>query len=324
MGQAAIDALVRSAVSGGFSRVKVKFAGGEPSLKLDLVYAVQAYACRATEAAGLQLDSVILTNGVMLSEAAITGLNSRNIRITVSLDGVSGDHDVQRKRHDGTGSFIAVSRTLDRLAAQNLKPFISVTVTGQNVNGLPALISFLLDRGLPFNFNLFRDNDHVRTSDLGLTDDRAIEAIDEALAVIETRLPPYSLLGSLLDRCALDRPHERTCGVGESYLVFDPHGGVAKCHMTIDSPVTDVFSDDPLADVKKNLRGLQNPNVDTKGGCSRCDWKYWCAGGCPLITYRATGRYDTRSPYCRIYKAIIPKLLRLEGLRLMKLAGLAV
>ena len=32
---ACIDALVRSAVSGGFRRIKIKFAGGEPSLQVE-------------------------------------------------------------------------------------------------------------------------------------------------------------------------------------------------------------------------------------------------------------------------------------------------
>ena len=53
-------------------------------------------------------------------------------------------------------------------------------------------------------------------------------------------------------------------------------------------------------------------------GCRDCEWKYWCAGGCPLTTYRATGRYDVKSPNCNIYKAIYPQAMRLEGLRLLK------
>jgi uncharacterized protein len=210
------------------------------------------------------------------------------------------------------------------LAACSLKPFISITVTGRSARGLPALVGYLLDRELPFNFNLFRDNSHARADDLGLATDLVVGALGQALAVMEAKLPMDSPLGSLLDRCVMDRPHERTCGVGESYLVFDPHGGVAKCHMMIDRPVTDVFSDDPLRDAQRDRVGLQNLSVDAKEGCRDCDWKYWCAGGCPLVTYRATGRYDTRSPYCDIYRAIIPKVLRLEGLRLMKLAGLLV
>jgi len=40
-----------------------------------------------------------------------------------------------------------------------------------------------------------------------------------------------------------------------------------------------------------------------------------------LLTYKATGRYDVKSPYCRVYKAIYPELLKLEGLRLLKYAN---
>jgi len=37
-----------------------------------------------------------------------------------------------------------------------------------------------------------------------------------------------------------------------------------------------------------------------------------------LATYRATGRYDVKSPHCNIYQALFPEVLRLEGLRLLK------
>ena len=35
-------------------------------------------------------------------------------------------------------------------------------------------------------------------------------------------------------------------------------------------------------------------------------------------TYRATGRYDVKSPNCNIYQALYPQAMRLEGLRLLK------
>jgi uncharacterized protein len=31
-----------------------------------------------------------------------------------------------------------------------------------------------------------------------------------------------------------------------------------------------------------------------------------------------TGRSDVKSPYCNVYKALYPEVLRLEGLRLLK------
>ena len=38
----------------------------------------------------------------------------------------------------------------------------------------------------------------------------------------------------------------------------------------------------------------------------------------PLLTYRATGRFDVKSPNCNIYKALFPGVLHLEALRLLR------
>ena len=51
--------------------------------------------------------------------------------------------------------------------------------------------------------------------------------------------------------------------------------------------------------------------VQEKEGCRDCSWRYWCSGGCTVATFRATGRYDIKSPNCNIYKAIYPEALRL-------------
>ncbi len=136
------------------------------------------------------------------------------------------------------------------------------------------------------------------------------------LGASETKFPGFS--GALVDRRE-EREEERPCGAGQSYLVIDHHGRVAKCHMEIENPVTDIFAADPLAILRSDAIHLQNIRVEEKEGCRDCTWRYWCAGGCPLLTYRTTGRYDVKSPYCRVYKAIYPRLFRLEGLRLLKL-----
>lgn len=135
--------------------------------------------------------------------------------------------------------------------------------------------------------------------------------------MIAARPPRYSLLSTLLDRTNLGVSHRQTCGVGENYLVFDQSGNVAMCQMLIDQPVTTADAPDPLARLRADQSGVRNLPVEEKEGCRCCGWRYWCAGGCPVATYRAAGRYDVRSPNCRIYKALYPDLLRLEGLRLL-------
>ena len=139
-----------------------------------------------------------------------------------------------------------------------------------------------------------------------------------AYKVIEENVPRRSLLASLVDRGNLSAPHEHTCGVGNNYMVFDYKGRVSKCQMQMEHAITTVDADDPLELIRTDTIGIQNISVEEKEGCRDCEWKYWCAGGCPLTTYRATGRYDVKSPNCNIYKAIYPQAMRLEGLRLLK------
>jgi uncharacterized protein len=90
--------------------------------------------------------------------------------------------------------------------------------------------------------------------------------------------------------------------------------------MKINQPVTTARAEDPLALIRTDTLGIQNISVEEKEDCHHCEWKYWCTGGCPLATHRATGRYDVKSPNCNIYKALYPEAVRLEGLRLLKYA----
>jgi uncharacterized protein len=319
-GRAAVDAVLRSAQNHGFKRIKLKFAGGEATMNLPRVFDIHAYATECAAVQGFTLDTVILSNGVSIGERSITEIMARGIRVSISLDGVGETHDAQRKFANGQGSFRWVNRTIDKLVARGVHPFISITLTNRTARGLAETIKWVIERDLPFNINFFRDNDCAASfDDLKLKDDAIIEGIQHAFAEIESHLPRRSLLGCLVDRAQFDQPHDKTCSVGDSYLVIDHAGNVAKCQMEIERPVTTILAEDPLAIVRADKAGLQNLSVEEKEGCKTCEWKYWCAGGCPALTFRATGRFDVKSPNCRIYKAIYPQLLRLEGLRLMQL-----
>jgi uncharacterized protein len=320
-GRQAVDAVFRSAVAHGFRRVKIKYTGGEATLNFALVPALHDYARRLAEGHGLELEGVVLSNGVRMTDQMIAELRTRGLRLMISLDGVGATHDAQRCFAGGRGSFAHVERTLDRLMAHGLRPTISITVSRRNLAGLAETVSYVLDRDLPFALNFYRENECSAAVDLAYGDEQLIAAMKCAFAVIEMRLPSYSLLGALVDRARLDVPHDRPCGVGTSYLVIDQHGGVAKCQMEIGQVVTDVSAADPLRLVREDAIGVQNYAVEEKEGCRECAWRFWCAGGCPALTYRVTGRFDVKSPNCRVYKALFPAVLRLEGLRLLKYSG---
>jgi uncharacterized protein len=319
-GLAAVDAVLQSAQAHGFSAVRLKYAGGEASLNKQLVLQLDSYARARAAERGLVLESVLLSNGVALPAAFIDALRDAGVRLMVSLDGVGRDHDSQRPTVSGKPSFRSVEKTIGRLLAQHHPPHLSITITGKNAGGAADAVRFALERGLTFSLNFFRDNDcaAVTGDDLRYTDRQMIDGLLAAFAVISENLPPWSVLGSVLDRGQLLEPRQQPCGVGRDYVVIDQAGKVAKCHMEIERTLGDVFHDDPLRLVRADTRTTLNLLVDEKEGCRDCSWRYWCAGGCPVATFRATGRYDIKSPNCAIYKAIYPEALRLEGLRLLK------
>jgi uncharacterized protein len=317
-GRAAVEATFRSAVKHDYGKVKFKYAGGEPLLRFPLLLQLHQYAQQLAEAHDLELDGVVLSNGTLLTEEIIDQLQSLGLRLMISLDGVGKWHDVQRSYVGGRGSFKDVAEAVELALAHGLVPDVSITVSGRNAAGLAETVAWVLERELPFSINFYRQNDFsAGQQDLALEEEAIITGMKAAFKVIEHNPPEYSLLASLVDRANLAVAHELTCSVGDSYIVFDQHGRVSKCQMKMDQPVADASAEDPLAFLQADQIGIQNLSVDDKEGCRDCMWQLWCTGGCPLETYRATGRYDLKSPNCNIYQAIFPEVLRLEGLRLL-------
>ncbi|MBN1172887.1 MAG: SPASM domain-containing protein, partial [Micromonosporaceae bacterium] len=319
-GRAALEAVVGTAVRHGFAALKLKYAGGEASLEPELVLALHAYARELTSRHGLALHATLLTNGVAMPPGLAEALLACDIRVMVSFDGVGDSHDAQRLTASGGPSFRSVERTIARLTRIGIAPHLSITLTKLNAAGVADAVRFALERDLTFSLNLFRDAASVAASDdLRCADQPLVSALLEAFAVIEEHLPPWSVLGSVLDRGQLIQPRRHSCGVGRDYVVIDHRGRVAPCHMEIERSLGDVFQDDPLDLVRAdNAIARRNPPVEGKEGCCDCTWRYWCSGGCPVATFQTTGRYDLPSPNCDVYRAIYPAVLRLEGLRLLK------
>lgn len=317
--RSSIAAVMRSAQSNGFQTVKLKYAGGEASLHWRHLMTMHDYAKELAGEYGLNLQATLLSNGVSLPPALVQMLKAEQIRVMISLDGVGDQHDVQRPFASGRASFRFVDATIGELLDQGHPPHLSITITRRNAHGVPEVVRYALDRQLTFSLNFFRDNDCAATfGDLQYEERDMTSALLETFEVIGQDLPRWSVLGSILDRGQLLEPRQQSCGVGHDYVVIDQSGKVAKCHMEIERTLGDVFRDDPLDLVRRDTTTTLNLLVDDKEGCRDCQWRYWCSGGCSVATFRATGRYDVKSPNCNIYKAIYPHALRLEGLRILK------
>lgn len=313
----AIDAIIRSALKHHFKGIMLKYAGGEASLRADSVFAAHDYAVEQARQNNLTLHAQMLSNGVLASQHLIEHLKERQIALSISLDGIGASHDNQRPFINGMGSFKFIDRTIRRLLLNGIVPHILITVSQRNLAGLLDLMEYILEHRLPFTISYYRDNECATSNDLQFSDTHMISTMQDVFALIEQRLPRQNLLNALIDKVDLSNAHTHTCGVGRNYLVIDQRGGVAKCQADIKSTITTIDAEDPLQVLQEDRTGIQNIPVEEKQGCRQCAWRHWCTGGCPLLTYRITGRYDIKSPNCNIYQNLIPEVLRLEALRLL-------
>ncbi len=311
----AVEAIFRSARQHGFRTVKLKYAGGEPTLNFTLVRWLHRHARAQAEHHGLALRETLITNGVNLADDVLAFIAESGIRLAVSIDLCRQAHNDQRARADGNGTYEQVLRNIKRAVRHGIRPYLSITVTGGDGEVSADAVRFALGMDLPFNLNF------VRLPDGHLPDARiagVMRSTRLAFAEIAANPPSHSLL-SVLDRAYFGHPHRHACGAGRSYLVVDPLGRISPCQMRVDCPVGDVRSSDPLALVRE---AFANPPVDERDACAECVWRYACGGGCPLLIGKPGSGLAGASPYCAAYRALYPELIRLEGLRMLRLHGL--
>ena len=318
IGQAAVESIFRAAQLHGFQTVSLKYAGGEAALNFPVLNLIQQEALQRAAAGGLTLQATLLSNGTVLPPRMLDYLCGHGIGLMISLDGIGTVHDRQRPTIGAQGSFAQVDRSIDRALAYGVHPHLSITVTQENAESLAETVRYALDKGLRFNLNFYRDQDHRQhSSEIRAGHAQLIQGLLAAFEVIAQKLPNIRLIDSMIDRSAFHGAHENACGAGHSYLVIDHHGNVARCQMEIEKPVSSVFAENPLQTLRVHGHAFNLPAA-VKEGCRSCEWQSWCAGGCPVLTLRATGRTDIQSPYCNVYKAVFPELLKLEGMRLLK------
>ena len=317
----AVETLFTVAQRQGLPQIKLKYAGGEATLHFSLIQKLHDRAVKLAQQSGLRLSEVVLSNGVALTPAMLDWFETAQARLMISLDGLGAVHDHQRPHKSGGASFAQVVHTLENLVQpRQIDLHLSVTVTGASAPHLAELVHWILAHDWPFSLNFYRQTPlSANRQELELEEQAIITGMQAAYQVIEQNLPDRPLLNGLLDKVQ-SQAHTHTCGVGQTYAVITHTGKVSQCQMQLDDPVSDRL--DPHTLLPELANGpIQNLPIQEKSGCQSCPYRYRCTGGCPVETFRVTRRWDVKSPNCGVYQALYPELLRLEGLRLLKVHG---
>ncbi|MEI6533422.1 MAG: radical SAM protein [Candidatus Roizmanbacteria bacterium] len=313
-----IDVIISSAKKHNIQTIVIKFAGGEPVLELAHVISLIHYAKNLAQKNAISIHFVVISNGVLLTEKVCRIIKENTIRLGISFDGLSNFHDRTRVFANGLGSFAYVEKGIEIVQKYEIPFNVIITISSQNVENIPEFTEYLLKKKVPFVYSFVREK-NCPDKDLENSNTLLITQLIKSYQKITENIPTKKLINGLLDRVNFERPHLNTCGVGNNYLVVRHDGKILSCQMEQDRVIGSIDDEDIIETMKKgNFIQPVGLTVEGKIPCKSCKWKYVCCGGCPLLTYQQKGMYSSNTPYCDVYKKLIPHVLKLEARRLIK------
>jgi len=316
-GKLAIDKMRQSCQRHGIHKMVLKFAGGEPLLRFNVIKDLVDYADTGSE--DINVMFTVLTNGVLVTPEIAKYFSEHQFGVGVSLDGIGKYNDIHRHTAKGLGSYHKVIAGLDLLRDAGITPAIMVTLTSDNIGNLEAITEFIVSNGYRFRFSLERDTDTGQPN--------LLQKIPETIAALNRSYDLYESLAPMDDVTQTHKfvdttyliPTERSCGAAVNYFAVGHDGRLGSCQMGLVQPYGSLFDDGDILDLTHQANAdLVNRRSSTFEGCKDCVWRNCCAGGCPMQTKSSYGRLDKASPYCEVYKQILPKILRIKARQMIR------
>lgn len=313
----AVDKLLASCDLFGYPNLNLKFSGGEALMRFNSLKRIVDYAERAK--GDVRVSYTLLTNAVLVTPEKAAYFAERGFGVGVSLDGPQKVHDLSRRTKSGKGSFDAVMRGIETLRMAGVDPSVNATITKENYTQLSVLTELALEEGWRFRFSPVRDTENGKPSILN-EESGVIAELMACYDVIERCLPERDITQiHQFGDVVFNRPLSSACGAGNCFVAIGHDGKLGVCGLGLASPKGNMSDKgDLLQNVKENNAAFLVGKARGSKECGACFWRHSCAGACPLQTLSTFGSLSEKSPYCEIYKSVLPRILRIKGLQLIR------
>lgn len=323
------QALIKAAKKYNIDQIHLKFAGGEPTLKLTLVENFIDLISEKAKRNNIEIFYSILSNGTIINKKLIQLLKQPKCGIGISLDGYGEIHNTYRRFHNSNlGSWKKIEQNISALKENGILPYIMSTISEETADSLPELTNWIFLNQMKTRLNIVRETNCSWQNQSSLISkyknicDVMINAFDKALAVLENPSFKINLIDGL-EICELhfDKPARGViCGIGKNHLVVKPNGKIVSCPMLIDEegikPSQDLiksirktFPYSPFS--RKTFNNIEND-------CLYCLWYPVCCGECPIVNKWINGYPFTKSPMCEFFQFIIPRFIKFFAKKLIQ------
>ena len=308
VGRQALDFLIEH--SGTRTNLEVDFFGGEPTLGMDVVRRLVAYARNREAETHKRFRFTLTTNGLLIDDDLIDFVNREMSNVVLSLDGRKEVHDRYRVDHAGHGSWERVVPLFQRLVAARggKNYYMRGTFTHANPDFLED-IRCMLDLG----FDQLSMEPVVCDPDSpsALTQEDlpiVLRQYEELAAMMLARYRegrPFTFYHYMLDLTDGPCVYKRIsgCGSGTEYMAVTPAGDLYPCHQFVGEPqfrLGDVWHGVTRPEAQEPFA---NCNVYAHPECRGCWAQLYCSGGCAANAYHATGRVTGVYEYgCTLFR----------------------
>jgi len=261
------------------------------------------------------LSVAIVTNGYSL-ESYVPLLKDAFIReVQVTLDGVGEAHDKRRPLLGGQSSFDKIVQGVDAALEANLPINLRMVVDKENIQELPKLARFAIDRGwtasplfktqLGRNYELHycQSNQNRLYNRIDMYED-IYNLLEQNPHILEFHRPAFSLSRFLWENGDLPDPLFDSCPGTKTEWAFDYTGRIYSCTATVGKEEEQLGTFYPEVTLKQDIIDeWQERDVTTIEKCKGCNLQLACGGGCGSVAKNQNG--SVCSPDCRPVKQLM-------------------
>ena len=265
-------------------------SGGEPFLRPDINRIL-------SKAKSLGMIICVISNGTLEIDHYLPVINYIDT-LSISVDGY--EPGVSYIRDTGATE---KALQLANLLKEKVNVHLIFTIHKKNVGNLSKYIKTANDLGVSFNFSIFTVNPHNTAFSEYLLDESDLGVIADAINKGDDVFIEDSVMNGRSDgieglRCTLG------CGLGCKMISVAADGNVYPCHMLHNSKckMGNIINNDLSEILSKDTVHCSDLNVERIDECNRCEYKYFCGGGCRGRGFLYYDKLEAKDPFCVLTK----------------------